>query len=174
MVELGRSWQYNRAHTLHMLGNLRQEYRHTLRIRITYCFSTATVVMQTCHSVTLPLHCWRSVCHWLPGQEQIIQKVKLQAVAHVLWGPLFVLWLWKGGKSVYHYIQGIAIAICTHMTFCWNTPGLFSTCPVYCKTCNILHLHLFYTLLYYKHKTVWESAFPVLFIFNNGSPPTAY
>ena len=36
---------YNTAHALCMLGN--EGYRHTLRIRNIYCFSTATIVTRT-------------------------------------------------------------------------------------------------------------------------------
>ena len=40
------------ACTLHA-GQLRQEYRHTLRIFNTYCFSAATMVSRKCLNVTL-------------------------------------------------------------------------------------------------------------------------
>jgi hypothetical protein len=38
-------WKHNTTHAHFMLDN--QGYRHTLRIRNTYCFSTATVVTRT-------------------------------------------------------------------------------------------------------------------------------
>jgi hypothetical protein len=38
-------------------GELRQKYRHALRIRNTHCFPTATMVARTRLSVTLNVHC---------------------------------------------------------------------------------------------------------------------
>ena len=43
--QTGHRWQYNTAHACYMLDN--KGYRHTLRICNTYCFSVATMVMQT-------------------------------------------------------------------------------------------------------------------------------
>jgi hypothetical protein len=50
MVETGHRWQHNTAHALCMLH--REGYRHTFRMCITYCFSTATTVTRTRLSVT--------------------------------------------------------------------------------------------------------------------------
>ena len=49
----------NMAHARYMLGT--EGYKHTLRIRNGFCFSTATVVARTPFSVTLYVHCltWR-------------------------------------------------------------------------------------------------------------------
>jgi len=43
------------AHVLCLLDN--EGYRHTLSIRNTYCFYTATMVMQTHLQVVLYIHC---------------------------------------------------------------------------------------------------------------------
>ena len=62
----------------------------THRLHNVYCLSMATFYM------FVPQYCpsW-SVGHWLPGQQQIIQKSNCKQLHHVLWGPLFVLWPWK-------------------------------------------------------------------------------
>jgi len=43
--QTGRKWQYKTAHALCILDN--KGFKHTLRIRNVYCFSTATVVTRT-------------------------------------------------------------------------------------------------------------------------------
>jgi hypothetical protein len=50
----GHRWQYNTTHAFHTLGDkgYRHTHTHTLRIRNSYCFSTATMVMQKCLSCT--------------------------------------------------------------------------------------------------------------------------
>jgi hypothetical protein len=49
--QTGHRWQYNTAHALCVLYNW--GYRHTLRIRNTYCFSTVKNVTRNRVSVTL-------------------------------------------------------------------------------------------------------------------------
>jgi hypothetical protein len=51
----GQATDENMAHALCTLDI--QGYKHTLRIRNTYCFSTATMVTQTRLIVTLRVHC---------------------------------------------------------------------------------------------------------------------
>jgi hypothetical protein len=50
MVESGHRWQYNKERTLCMLGNW--GCKNTLRIRNTYCFSSATMITRMRFNIT--------------------------------------------------------------------------------------------------------------------------
>jgi len=67
----GQAADDNMAHALCLLYNW--SYRHTLRICITYCFSTATMVMRTRLNVMLYAYCLSCVFSprfWIGSEDQ--------------------------------------------------------------------------------------------------------
>jgi hypothetical protein len=70
---------HNMAHAHCMLDNW--DYRHTLRICNTYCFSTATMVTRTRLNVTWYAHCLSCLHH-------TIYNSKLREELHSIWMDL--------------------------------------------------------------------------------------
>ena len=94
--QTGHRWQYNMAHALCMLDN----YGKNTDTHSEYVMCIACPWQQftyLCYNITLNVRC-QSWCvgHWLPGEQQIIQKSNCKQ----LWGPLFLLWPWKCEKCV--------------------------------------------------------------------------
>jgi len=138
-----------------------------------YCLSMATSYMfvpQYYVTCTLPfLVCWSLITRTAADNS----KIKLQAVVRCPVRSTICVVAMKGWKMCLTLDWGIAVEICTHMTFCWNTPGLFPICLLYCKTYTVWHINLLHTILHYKHKTILDSKFPVFLIFSNESALTA-